>query len=75
MNAAAAVDHDRGSSPATLQAAWGLVAQAVATWVARGELPALLGKVQTFDIPTWELKSHTLVRLPYCPACGSGNAG
>ena len=69
-----AADHDRSSSPATLQAAWGLVAQAVATWVARGELPALLGKVQTFDIPTWELKSHTLVRLPYCPACGSGKA-
>ncbi|HWE35269.1 MAG TPA: TOMM precursor leader peptide-binding protein [Isosphaeraceae bacterium] len=65
---AAAVD--RASSPATLQVAWGLAAQAVATWVARGELPALQGKIQSFDMSTWELKSHTLVRLPYCPACG-----
>jgi ribosomal protein S12 methylthiotransferase accessory factor len=69
-----ASDHDHACSPATLQVAWGLVAQAVARWVASGELPALLGKVQTFDIPTWESKSHALVRLPFCPTCGPGNA-
>jgi ribosomal protein S12 methylthiotransferase accessory factor len=67
---AGAVGVDRASSPATLQVAWGLAAQAVASWVARGELPALQGKLQSFDLATWESKSHTLVRLPYCPACG-----
>ena len=62
---------DLGSSPATRQVAWGLTANAVATWVARGELPSLQGKVQTLDVPTGEARSHTLVRLPFCPACGT----
>ena len=59
-----------GHTPATRQFAWGLAAHAVATWVARGELPALEGKVWTFDVSSWQAQSHTLVRLPYCPACG-----
>ena len=49
---------------------WGLAANAVATWIVRGELPALEGKVQTLDLTSWKAESHTLVRLPYCPACG-----
>jgi ribosomal protein S12 methylthiotransferase accessory factor len=62
---------DRGSSPATLGAAWGLIAHQVATWVARGSLPTLQGKVQSLDMMTLESKSHTLVRLPFCAACGA----
>jgi ribosomal protein S12 methylthiotransferase accessory factor len=61
---------DRAGTPASLQIAWGLVASAVASWVVRGELPDLDGKVQTFDVPIWRLQTHTLVRLPYCSACG-----
>jgi ribosomal protein S12 methylthiotransferase accessory factor len=59
-----------GRSPATLAAAWGLAATAVSTWVARGELPALEGKLQTLDLLSWRLQSHALVRQPHCPACG-----
>ena len=62
-----AVVSDRAVTPATLQIAWGLAANAVASWVVRGELPDLDGKVQTLDVPTWRLQSHTLVRLPFCP--------
>ena len=66
---AAAAD-DIAASPATLQAALGLTANAVATWIVRRELPALEGKVQTLDLTSWKAEAHTLVRLPYCPACG-----
>jgi ribosomal protein S12 methylthiotransferase accessory factor len=62
---------DQSCTPATLHIAWGLTAQALATWIARGELPELEGQIQTFDVATWQMKAHTLVRLPYCPACGS----
>ncbi len=69
-NGHAAVVNDRACTPATLQVAGGLAANAVASWVVRGELPELDGKVQTLDLPTWRLQSHPLVRLPFCPACG-----
>jgi ribosomal protein S12 methylthiotransferase accessory factor len=65
-----AVANDRACTPATLQVAWGLAANAVASWIVRGELPELNGKVQTLDVPTWRLQRHTLIRLPFCPACG-----
>lgn len=65
---------DRAATPATLQAAGGLAANAVATWVVRGELPPLEGKLQTLDLPTWRMQTHSLVRLPYCPACGTTGA-
>ena len=65
---------DPAASPATLQAALGLAANAVATWIVQGELPALEGKVQTLDLTSWKTESHTLVRLPYCPACGGRKA-
>jgi ribosomal protein S12 methylthiotransferase accessory factor len=67
---AGAAVHDRACTPATLHVAWGLAANAVATWVVRGELPELDSKLQTLDVPSWRLQTHTLVRLPYCPACG-----
>jgi bacteriocin biosynthesis cyclodehydratase domain-containing protein len=63
---------DRAATPATLQVAFGLAANAVASWLVRGELPELEGKVQTLDVPTWRLQGHTLVRLPFCPACATG---
>jgi ribosomal protein S12 methylthiotransferase accessory factor len=67
---AGAIVNDRAGTPATLRVAWGLAANAVATWVVRGELPDLDGKVQTLDVPSWRLQTHTLARLPFCPACG-----
>jgi ribosomal protein S12 methylthiotransferase accessory factor len=58
------------ATPATLQTAWGLTAAAAATWIARGELPHLEGKVRTVDVLTAESQTHTLVRLPSCRECG-----
>jgi ribosomal protein S12 methylthiotransferase accessory factor len=70
---AGAVVHDRACTPATLQVAWGLAANAIASWVVRGELPDLHGKLQTLDLPSWKLQTHPLIRLPFCPACGRGD--
>ena len=61
----------RAATPATLQTAWGLTATAVASWVARGELPHLEGKVRSLDVLTGESQTHTLVRLPSCPVAAS----
>jgi ribosomal protein S12 methylthiotransferase accessory factor len=58
------------STPATLQLARALTATAVASWVGRGDLPHLEGKVRTLDVLTSESQTHTLVRLPTCPVCG-----
>ncbi len=71
---AGAVTQDRARTPASLQAALGLAANAIASWVVRGELPELDGKLQTLDLTTWRLQSHTLIRLPFCPACGTGES-
>ncbi len=60
----------RAATPATLQAAWGLAATAIASWVARGDLPHLDGKIRTLDVLTAESQTHTLARLPHCPVCG-----
>ncbi len=78
--AAAYVDHkagdaglsavDRAASAATLQVGLGLAANAVAAWVARGDLPALEGKIQTLNIINGQSRTHELVRQPPCPACG-----
>src|SRR5262249_10200358 len=58
---AGAILNDRACTPATLRVAWGLAANAVATWVVRGELPDLDGKLQTLDVPSWRLQTHVLV--------------
>src|SRR5262249_55247537 len=65
---------DPCQTPATRQVAWGLAATAVASWVARGNLPHLEGKVQTFDLLTFQTRTHNLLRQPTCPACGQVNA-
>src|SRR5262249_56862643 len=70
---AGAVVNDRACTPATLQVAGGLAANAVASWVVRGELPELDGKLQTLDVPSWRLQTHSLIKLPFCPACGGGD--
>jgi ribosomal protein S12 methylthiotransferase accessory factor len=72
---ASAVVLDRACSPATLQAAWGLAAHAVASWVVRGELSELEAKVQTLDVATWQLQTHTLVQLPFCEVCSRREDG
>ncbi|MHB1558434.1 MAG: TOMM precursor leader peptide-binding protein [Isosphaeraceae bacterium] len=61
---------DAAMLPSSTAAAWGLIAGAVADWIVRGESPGLEGKVQTFDPSAWKTESHTMVRLPFCPACG-----
>src|SRR5436190_5066659 len=63
---------DGAHTAAGWQAAWGLTANAVASWIVRGELPDCEGKVRTFDQLSWQTKTHTLVKLPYCPACAVG---
>lgn len=65
---------DLAQTPATQAVAWGLAASAIATWVARGELPPLEGKLQTLDAISLVVQSHNLLRQPSCPACGSGGA-
>jgi ribosomal protein S12 methylthiotransferase accessory factor len=65
-----AIVNDRICTPATLQVAWGLAANAVASWVVRGEMPELDGRLQTLDVPSFRLQTHPLVRLPFCRACG-----
>ncbi len=69
LNQPLVIDHAR--TPASVQAAWALAASAIATWIVRGELPDCEGKVRTFDQLSWQSKTHTLVKLPYCPDCGS----
>lgn len=64
---------ERAATPASVQVGLGLAANAVASWIVRGESPDLEGKLRTFDVTTWRLQEHTLVRLPYCPACGNAN--
>jgi ribosomal protein S12 methylthiotransferase accessory factor len=61
---------DRAQTPATRQVALGLAANAVMSWIARGDLPALEGKIQTVDLLTGHTQSHTLVRQPSCSVCG-----
>lgn len=64
---------DIAATPASLHVAWGLAAEAVAGWIVRGEASHLHGKVLTVDPSTGKSESHTLVRLPFCTACGAGD--
>jgi ribosomal protein S12 methylthiotransferase accessory factor len=64
-----------GSIAATVQTAWGLTAQAIAAWLAHGELPELEGQVVTLDLHTFRTQSHPFTRLPQCPACGQPPRG
>jgi bacteriocin biosynthesis cyclodehydratase domain-containing protein len=61
---------NRAGTSATLQVARALAATAIASWVGRGELPHLEGKVYTLDTLTGESQTHTLMRQPSCPVCG-----
>lgn len=65
-----AVIHDRAVTPATLQIAFGLAANTIATWIVQGEIQQLLGELQSLDVPTWQMRNHRLVQLPFCQACG-----
>ena len=62
------------SRPSTLQIASNLAATEVAKWIARGESSELEGKLLTLDVRSWQTQTHTLVRLPQCPACGRPEA-
>lgn len=61
---------DAAATAASLSVAWGLAAEAITRWIVQGELPEVEGKVQTLDLANWKIESHTMVRLPCCPACG-----
>jgi ribosomal protein S12 methylthiotransferase accessory factor len=65
---------DPASSPATLGVGSGLAAHAVAAWIIRGALPELEGKIRSLDLASWHIETHSVVRLPYCPACGATTA-
>jgi bacteriocin biosynthesis cyclodehydratase domain-containing protein len=59
---------ERAFTAASLQTAWGLLAAAVTSWLARGESD-YEAKIRTFDLMSWQTQTHTLTRLPYCRAC------
>ncbi len=71
----AAIAEDRAATPATVRVAQAFAANAVAAWIVHGELPELDGKLQTYDVVSWKLQTHTLARLPFCPACGQATRG
>ena len=58
----------------TVEIASNLAGIEVAKWIARGESSALEGKLLTLDVRSWQTQTHTLVRLPQCPACGRPEA-
>ena len=60
---------ERAMTAASLQAAFALAANAVARWIASGELADCDGRVRSFDLLTWQTDTHHLSRLPYCTAC------
>ncbi|HUY33491.1 MAG TPA: TOMM precursor leader peptide-binding protein [Pirellulales bacterium] len=64
-----AVEHVH--TAASVQVAYGLAVNAVVSWIVRGELADCEGKVRTFDVLSWQSKTHTLVKLPYCASCGA----
>jgi bacteriocin biosynthesis cyclodehydratase domain-containing protein len=64
----------RATTDATRRIAIGMAVAKIAEWVARGgALPALEGRIVTFDMLRFETGWHTLVRLPFCAACGAAN--
>jgi bacteriocin biosynthesis cyclodehydratase domain-containing protein len=64
---------DRVHTKASAQIAWGMTANAIASWIVCGELPDCDGKMQTFDQLSRQTKTHVLTRLPYCTACSQTN--
>jgi ribosomal protein S12 methylthiotransferase accessory factor len=60
----------RAFTTGTVQIASNLAGTEVAKWIARGESSELEGKLLTLDVRSWQTQTHTLVRLPQCPACG-----
>jgi ribosomal protein S12 methylthiotransferase accessory factor len=66
---------DPGQTPATESVGWGLAAGAITAWIAHGgQHPLLEGRIQTLDLVNFSAQSHTVIRQPACPACGSGLA-
>ena len=60
----------RGSTASTRQLAEGMIATAVARWLAASALPDLAGKVVSLDLRNWQSLTHQLIRDPCCTACG-----
>lgn len=67
--------YESASTAASRQAALALAAETIANWIVRGELPECEGQIRTFDLLSWQVETHALTRLPYCPACGQQSNG
>ena len=61
---------DRARTAASIHVALGLTVSAITSWIVRGEIPECDGQVRTFDQLSWQSKTHTLVKLPFCTVCG-----
>ena len=63
---------DSIETAATMSAAWGIVGNAVANWVASEEksTPHLEGSLQTVNLVTLATQAHQLAAHPTCQACG-----
>jgi bacteriocin biosynthesis cyclodehydratase domain-containing protein len=59
-----------GALPSTIAMGAQLAALEIAKWILQGTNPQISGQMLTLDLASLELKSHTLVRRPQCPACG-----
>lgn len=56
---------------ATMSAAWGMAAQAIATWVAAGrDYPELEGTIHTYDLTLFKSEKHQVQKQPICSTCG-----
>lgn len=63
------------SSAATRHIATGIAAAKIAEWIARdGNLPELEDTILSFDVGSFEVRRHHVVRQPFCPACGDGGS-
>lgn len=62
---------DVARNAASLATAWGMTANLVSSWIVHnGDVPALDGKMQTYDLLDAKLESHTVLKQPACEACG-----
>src|ERR1051325_816431 len=58
------------ATPATRQIAYSMAATEIATWIARGDIAHLEGKILSLDVLSWRTQFHTLIRQPRCLSCG-----
>jgi oxazoline/thiazoline synthase len=57
-------------TPATIQVAYGMVAEEIARWIEAGGNWRIEGKMLSIENTAWQTRCHILTRLPHCPSCG-----